>query len=138
MKKAMYLLAAATLLVFAAESANAQCEDKSEKAKQTKLLALTFHADYCGACKELKPNVMDLQAKLNGEPVQWVKFDFTSAESKAESEKLADEMGVSDHYKKNKGTGYVLLVDADTKEEIGKLTSRQTGDQMYQTVKSNL
>lgn len=138
MKKAMYLLAAVALFAFTAESANAQCGDKTAKAEQTKLLALTFHADYCGACKKLKPNVMDLQAKMNGEPVQWVKFDFTSEESKAKSEQLADELGVADHYKKNQATGFVLLVDADTKEQVGKLTSRQSGDEMYQTVKNSL
>ena len=134
----MYLLAAVTLLVFAGESANAQCEDKTVKAEQTKLLALTFHADYCGACKKLKPNVMDLQAKLNGEPVQWVKFDFTSDESKAKSEQLAEELGVADYYKKNQATGFVLLVDADSKKQVAKLTSKHSGDEMYHTVKNNL
>jgi thiol-disulfide isomerase/thioredoxin len=138
MKKVMYLLAAAALMVFVTESANAQCGDKTAKAEKTKLLALTFHADYCGACKKLKPNVTDLQAKLDGQPVRWVKFDFTSDDSKAKSAELASELGVGDHYKENQATGFVLLVDAYTKKQVGKLTSRQSSKEMYKTVKSNL
>lgn len=81
---------------------------------------------------------MELQTKLDGEPVQWVKFDFTSAESKVKSEKLAAELGVADIYKDNQATGFVLLVNADTKEKVGKLTSRQSSDEMYQTLKNIL
>jgi len=145
MKKLMYLLSAVTLITFATESANAQCGDETASVdenasvdKTTKLYALTFHADYCGACKKLKPNVMELQTKAEGQAVEWVKFDFTSAESKAKSEKLATELGVADLYKENQATGFVLLLNADTKEKVGKLTSRQSSDEMYQTIKNIL
>jgi len=139
MKKLMYLLAAVTLIAFATESANAQCGDETASAeKSTKLYALTFHADYCGACKKLKPNVMELQTKTEGESVEWVSFDFSSAESKEKSAELATELGVADLYKENQSTGFVLLVDANTKEKLGKLTSKQSSDEMYQTIKNIL
>ena len=139
MKKVMYLLAAVTLIAFATESTNAQCGDEAAYAdKTTKLYALTFHADYCGACKKLKPNVMELQTKTEGDAVEWVKFDFTSAESTAKSAKLASELGVADIYKNNQATVFVLLVDAETKEKVGKLTSRQSSNEMYQTLKNIL
>ena len=135
MKRIMYLLAAITIMAFASESANAQCEDKTVTAeKSTKLYALTFHADYCGACKKLAPNVMDLQTKTDSKSVEWVKFDFTSSESKAKSEELAKELGVADLYQQNQATGFVLLVDADTKEKVGKLTSKQSSEEMYETI----
>lgn len=139
MKKLMYLLAAVTLIAFTTESANAQCGEKTASAeKSTKLYALTFHADYCGACKKLKPNVMELQTKTEGESVEWVSFDFTSAESKEKSKELATELGVADLYKENQATGFVLLVNADTKEKVGKLTSKQSSDEMYQTIQNIL
>jgi len=47
-------------------------------------------------------------------------------------------MGVADLYKENQATGFVLLVDADTKEKVGKLTSKQSSDEMYQTIKNIL
>ena len=145
MKKLMYLLAAITLIAFTSESANAQCGDETASAVKTasmdnttKLYALTFHADYCGACKKLTTNVMELQTKTEGESVEWVKFDFTSKESKTKSKELATELGVVHLYKKNQATGFVLLVDADTKEKVGKLTSGQSSDEMYQTIKNIL
>jgi thiol-disulfide isomerase/thioredoxin len=139
MKKLMYLLAAVTLIAFVTESANAQCGNETASAGKTnKLYALTFHADYCGACKKLKPSVTELQTRMEGQPVEWVKFDFTSAESKAKSEELATELGVTELYKENQATGFVLLVDAGTKEKVGKLTSNQSSEEMYQTLKSNL
>jgi hypothetical protein len=81
---------------------------------------------------------MELQTKAEGESVEWVKFDFTSAESKAKSQELATELGVADLYKENQATGFVLLVDADSKEKVGKLTSKQSSDEMYQTIKNIL
>jgi thiol-disulfide isomerase/thioredoxin len=139
MKKLMYLLAVVTLIAFATESAHAQCGDETASAeKTTKLYALTFDSDYCGACKKMKPNVMELQTKAEGESVEWVKFDFTSKESKTKSKELATELGVVDLYKKNQATGFVLLVDADSKEKVGKLTSKQSSDEMYQTIKNIL
>lgn len=139
MKKLMYLLAAVTLIAFVTESASAQCGNETASAEKTnKLYALTFHADYCGACKKLKPNVTELQTRMEGQPIEWVKFDFTSAESKAKSKELAAELGVSELYKENQATGFVLLVDAGTKEKVGKLTSKQSSEEMYQTLKSNL
>ena len=81
---------------------------------------------------------MALQPKLDGEAVEWVKFDFTTAETKQKSRELASELGVSDIYQKNQATGFVLLVDAETKETVGRLTSSQSSDEMYKTVKGIL
>ena len=100
--------------------------------------AVKFHADYCGGCKALTPSLKELDTKLDGEGVEFVKFDFTSDESKVKSEKMASKLGLNELYTSNKGTGYVLLVDADSKETVGKLTSRQSVDEMYKSIKQNL
>ena len=122
-------------LVFSLGSVSAQgCED----AKETKLYAVKFHADYCGHCKKLTPSLETLNTKLEGEGVEFVKFDLTSDASKAESKKMAEKLGLEDIYNSNKGTGYVLLVQADSKETVGKLTSMQSEDDMYSSIKKNL
>jgi thiol-disulfide isomerase/thioredoxin len=131
MKKVLFLLATAAIFTINPQEVTAHCGDTE---KETKLLALTFHADYCSACKKLKPEVMALQPKLKDQPVEWVKFDFTSEKTKKESMKKAEELGVSDIYADNQATGFVLLVDADTKETIARLTSMQTSSEMYDLV----
>jgi thiol-disulfide isomerase/thioredoxin len=132
MKKVFYLFAAIAIFAITPQLTSAQgCGDDKQ---ETKLYALTFHADYCSACKKLKPQVMALQPKLEGKSVEWVKFDFTSAETKAKSKEKAAELGVADIYEQNQATGFVLLVNANSKETLARLTSMQTSDEMYNIV----
>lgn len=132
MKKLFYFIAAIAVFTLSPQPLAAQ--DCGDDKQETKLYALTFHADYCGACKKLKPEVMALQPKLEGKSVEWVKFDFTSNETKAKSKEKAAELGMADIYKDNQATGFVLLVDAESKETVAKLTSRQTSAEMYDIV----
>ena len=134
MKKVLTLMTVA--LVFSLGTVSA--EQGSGDANETKLYAVKFHADYCGSCKALTPSLEKLHTKLDGDGVEFVKFDFTSDVSKGKSEKMAKKLGLDDIYSSNQGTGYVLLVDADSKETVGKLTSRQSVDDMYKSIKKNL
>jgi len=136
MKKLFYFIAAIAVFTIGPQPSAAQ--DCGDDTKETKLYALTFHADYCGACKKLKPELVALQPKLEGKSVEWVMFDFTSNETKAKSMEKATELGLSDIYKDNQATGFVLIVDAESKEKVAKLTSRQTSAEMYDIVVENL
>ena len=136
MKKVFYLFAVVAVFSLAPGNAKAQCGD--DEKSETKLMALTFTSDYCGACKKLKPEVMALQPKLEGKSVEWVSFDFTSDATKAASKAKAAELGLAEIYNKNQATGFVLLVDAESKESVAKLTSRQTSDEMYKIVVEKL
>ena len=132
MRNVMYLIAAVTIFAITPQTASAQCGDNEKS--ETKLVAAIFHADYCSACKKLKPEVMALQPKLEGKNIEWVRFDFTSNETKDASKKKAQELGLAKLYADNQATGFVLVVDADSKETIAKLTSRQTTDEMFKIV----
>ena len=136
MKKIIYLFAAVALFALAPNTANAQCGDDDKH--EAKLYAVSFTADYCGACKKLEPEVMALQPKLEGKNVEWVMFDFSSDETKVASKKKAEKLGLADLYTKNQSTGYVLLVDSESKETLAKLTSKQTSDEMYKIVVDKL
>ncbi len=105
-----------------------------QQADAPKLYAVVFHADYCSACKAIGPTVMALKENLNDQEVEFVKIDLTSDESKSKSEKLAKNLGLSKIIESNKGTGYVVLVDAKTKEEKGVLTGKQSSEEMLATV----
>ena len=70
--------------------------------------------------------------------MKFVKFDFTSEESKKKSEKIAGELNVADAYKNSKGTGYVLLIDSESGETLATLNRKHSVDEMYEVVKKHL
>ena len=134
-KTVLNLIMGVFLLTIGSVTALGQCEGEEKKAK---LYAVAFHADYCGACKKIGPSVMELADKLKDQPVEFVKFDFTSDESKSLSKEKAKEFGLEEVLSNNEGTGYVVLVDAETKKEVGKLTTKHTVTDMLSVVSENL
>lgn len=94
----------------------------SRSATAPELIAVKFHADWCGSCKAMGPSFIDLRNKFDDRPVLFVRFDFTSASDRVQSEYHAAALGLDsvwDEY--GNKTGFILLIDADTKRIIDKL-----------------
>jgi len=81
---------------------------------------------------------MTLAEKLKDQPVEFIKFDFTSDETKSENAKTAKELGLEEILAKNKGTGFVVLVDANTKKSVGTLTTKHSVSDMLAMVEEEL
>ena len=92
---------------------------------QPKIIAVKFHADWCGACKAMGSVFTDLRNKLDGEPVLFVELDFTNATTRHQAMLLTSALGISPALKENPGTGFILLFD-EKRHVTGKHTSRQT------------
>ncbi|MGB3542997.1 TlpA family protein disulfide reductase [Rubrivirga sp.] len=89
--------------------------------------AVVFYADWCGNCRILDPKVMTVWPGFSERPIEMVKLDFTDAETTACSEALAARRGLEDVYAANAGrTGFVVLVDASSGEEVGRIGARDT------------
>lgn len=124
----------------------------SKKAQQTKvvkkkpsqpkfaarLIVVKRHADWCAASKVIGPMFNDLKNRFDGREVLFVDLDFTNNTSRYQSDLLATALGVDRSVKKHAGTGFILLVDAQTKQVVEKFTRRQSFEEMVNLVKDRL
>ena len=88
--------------------------------------AVIFFAEWCGACKVLDPNLKPVMRSLaDDESVAFVMLDMTDKTTTAASAEKAGDLGLADVFGENVGkTGFVLLVDAESGETIGRIESR--------------
>lgn len=129
------ILAAASLaLMLPVAAAGA---DQSE-AGQPKLYSILFYADWCPSCKILDPKLEQarVKAELDQKPVLFVRFDLTNADTTAQSELLAERLGLSRILAQNAGrTGYAMLVDAETGAPVSTFTRRMSDDAIGMAIK---
>ncbi|MEM9290477.1 MAG: thioredoxin domain-containing protein [Acidobacteriota bacterium] len=123
MKKLSLLTAA--LLMLSALVLPASAGANTGEPAEPELLAVKFHADWCGSCKKMGPVFEDLQNKYDGKSVLFVTLDLTNNTTRSQAEYLASALGFGDVYAKNSGTGFILLLDGDSKEQVAKLTASQ-------------
>jgi thiol-disulfide isomerase/thioredoxin len=137
-----------TLLAFSFLMVNsialAQCGDKKSKtanadckSETAKIAVVKFHADFCGACKNLEPKISELKGKFD-ESVVFVKFDFTNDNVKAKTRTFASEQGLNSVLESNSGTGYLVVYDLKTKQVLAKLDNTLSATDMEKTIKNYL
>ncbi len=94
-----------------------------ETVVKPKLIALKFHADWCGSCKAMGPVFSDLQNKLDGKPVLFYQLDFTNNTTKHQAYLMASALDVDSVVNENPGTGFILLIDAKSKKVLQSILS---------------
>ncbi|MEM6261221.1 MAG: thioredoxin domain-containing protein [Bacteroidota bacterium] len=98
-----------------------------------------FHADWCGSCRALGPVLEDLTNKLDGKPVLFVELDFTNQTTRHQANLLASGLGIGKHVAESGySTGYILVIDPDTKEVKKKLTKDLSMKQMAAAIQTYL
>lgn len=99
-------------------------EPAPRAAEAPKVLALALYADWCPACKTLKPKMEEAMKSFSGQPVLMVRLDQTQKDSR-QAEYMLHALGLADLWKNHGGkTGYVLLVNAETKKIVGNISFR--------------
>ncbi|MEM9083592.1 MAG: thioredoxin domain-containing protein [Planctomycetota bacterium] len=107
-------------------AANAQQSAQDELASAD-LIAVKFHADWCGHCKAVSGYWDDLQETFAEDDVLFLTFDVTNDSTKHQTEMLATLTGQDDIWADHKGkNGFMVVIDANTGEILEKLTSRDT------------
>lgn len=105
---------------------------------QNDLLLVKYHADWCGSCKTLTPMLAELNGKLAGKKVKYVELDFTDETTISAAKSQASMLGLEQFLTEKQKTGYVAIIDANSKKELGRLTKTQSVGEMYKQVINNL
>ena len=88
--------------------------DGAAPADEPRLVAALFRSSWCGACRVLEPRVEDVREAMAGEPVGWVRFNFTWGERDGLRD-LAEAEGIAPLYDELAGrTGFLVLMDRET------------------------
>jgi len=111
-------------------SSKADAGDDAEVAGPT-IIAVKFHADWCGYCKAMGDVYQEMQAKFDQQPVLWLTLDQTREHDRTQSQYLARALNMNEIWAEHGGkTGFILLVNAETGQVVEKLTHEQTLKQM--------
>lgn len=107
----------------------------AEQAAGPEVIAIKFHADWCGYCKAMGDIFDELQAKFDQEPVLYLTFDQTREHHTRQSQYLVHALGLEDVWAEYGGkTGFVLLIDGQTGEVIEQLDHEQSLSQMGESL----
>ncbi len=107
-------------------AAKAQANEAPEVAGP-KIIAVKFHADWCGSCKAMGDVYEEMQAKFDQQPVLWITLDQTREHGRTQAEYLAHALNMKDIWAEyGRKTGFILLVNAETSQVVEKLTHDQT------------
>jgi thiol-disulfide isomerase/thioredoxin len=118
MKRIRLFIVVLTLLL-----TNTISAQKSNSIESPKLILVKFHADWCKICRAMGPVFEDLQNKMDGQNILFVKLDFTNNKTKHQAHMLGDALGIASVLKKNyRHTGFILIINPKTKKVLKKLT----------------
>ncbi len=131
--KAIFILGLLSLLYCPA----ALAEEAADSANMPRVVAVKFHADWCGSCRRMGTVFEDLAVVSENEPVLFATLDLTDNRTRKQAEYLMSMLGFQEAW--NDGgagqkTGFILLIDPTTQKPIGRLTADQDLKQMKAAV----
>ena len=113
--------------------------DATAKTPGPKLIAIKFHADWCGSCKAMGNVYEELQEKHDQQPVLWLVLDHTRAHHRQQAAFLAQALDLDTVWEEHGGkTGFILLIDPEQQRVLVKLTREHGIKQMGAKLKEAL
>ena len=104
----------------------------------SKVYAVAFHADWCKGCQKLGPKMLEVKKQLKGKNIEFVKIDMTNDLTIANSREVAAAKGLIGIMDAYRSTGFIVLVDAETMKEVGKITAKQKPEEMLTEINKHL
>lgn len=125
-------------LVFAIVSIAPPVFAEENGAAEARIIAVKFHADWCGSCKAMGTAFTDLENKLDGQPVLFVELDLTNRTTARQASYMINALGAPEIWNEFGGkTGFILLLD-ENRSVVGKLDSKMTFKEMVAEIERAL
>jgi thiol-disulfide isomerase/thioredoxin len=132
-------LALAVLAPTITPAAFAQEFTIKRRADTPDIIAIKFHADWCGSCKKMGDAFIDLSNKFDEHDVLFVTLDFTRSAQRKQSEYHLAALGLGDLWEEHgRKTGFVLLVDGRKLAIVDRLTAQDSMGAMAQKLQAAL
>lgn len=110
---------------------------KAVKIVEPELVGLYFHASWCSSCKVIDPKIEEASEALKKLPFLLVTFDVSNKVTQHQAGMTAAAMGYGEIYKETGlKTGFIILVDPDTKAEVGRITKSDDVASITKTIES--
>lgn len=101
------------------------------------VVGLYFYASWCSSCKTLDPEMEAAKNDLKKEPFLLVQFDVSNKVTQHQAGMIAAKMGFADLYKQTGlKTGFIILVDAKTGEEIERISKSDNAAAIASKIKA--
>lgn len=106
--------------------------EKKEMMAEKKATVVVVRADWCPYCKKIEAYMPELM-KEYGDKLEFVVFDITDEETTSASMKLAEEKGLADFFKDNKGAAATVAIikGGEIKFKANKKTDRETYEKAF-------
>jgi len=114
-----------SVMAFIAMALPAQAQQRPD------MYVVVFRADWCGPCKIVEPNLSRAMGMLGDQGLEVVMIDITTPASSERSAHMAFDRNIVGQYNQWYGTtGFVAMIDADTKRTLGCVNMMYNADAM--------
>ena len=104
---------------------------KAVEVEAPEVIAVKFHADWCGSCKVMGPVFEELQEKFDTQSALYIVLDHTRTYNRRQSQYLATTLGLDKVWAEYGGkTGFILLIDGESRKVLNTLTRENNLKQM--------
>jgi len=108
-------------------------------ARVPQVLAVRFHADWCGACKKLDGVFAELRRRTSDAPVLYLTLDFTDEVTRRQAEYLAGVVGLDQVWAaQGNKVGNVVFVDAVSKRVLSKTVATDSIAELEGAVRESI
>lgn len=129
------VLLAIGLLFMSATDVMADASADADDPDDPQVIGVLLYADWCGSCQVLEPKLDEVKSEFSGAPILFTQFDKTDDFTTEQSRLYASWTGLDALFDEHEGsTGYMVLIDAETHEELARLTRDQTEEELRETI----